>query len=226
MIIASVLLAFLPLASSPEAEGVSSRQVLKWLDACEKKIEGVHGFVLLKNGKLIAEGSWAPFDTLNTTHSLSSHSKCFAATAVGFLVDEGKLDLDERVIDILPDLAPAESSENLRLLRVRDLLTMTMGSEKSTTGWRAEEAPDWIRHKLAMPIVRRPGQHFEYDSDATHILGEIVARKSALSYFDFLRKRLFKPLGMTKVWTTCDPSGRACAGWGLNMTTRELASFG
>ena len=93
----------LPAAVSPEAEGVSSAGIMKWIDACERELDAMHGFVLLRHGKVIAEGSWAPYDTLNETHRLYSHSKAFTSTAVGFLVDDGKVDLDERVIDILPD---------------------------------------------------------------------------------------------------------------------------
>ena len=91
------------MAASPEAEGVSSAKLIRWIDACEREIDCLHGFVFLRHGKVIAEGSWKPYDTLNETHFLSSHSKCFVTTAVGFLVDEGVLDLDERVIDILAD---------------------------------------------------------------------------------------------------------------------------
>ena len=128
MVFAQVLLAFLPLATSPEAEGVSSRRLLEWIDACERDIDCLHGFVFLRHGKVVAEGSWKPYDTLNETHFLSSHSKCFITTAVGILVDEGKLDLDERIVDIVPDLLPAKPSPNLQFVRVRDLLTMNFGA--------------------------------------------------------------------------------------------------
>ena len=226
MTLATVLLAFLPLAASPEAEGVSSRKLLDWIDACERKVDCVHGFVLLRHGKLVAEGTWGPFDTLNRPHRLSSHSKCFVSTAAGMLVDEGRLDLDERVIDILPDLSPSDPSENLRMLRVRDLMTMTMGAQKVSAGWPESVARDWIRHKLSLPIDKRPGQAFEYDSDATHVLGEVVARKSGKPLMDFLKERLFAPLGVEKAWSTVDPTGRPCAGWGFNMTTREISLIG
>ena len=91
--------------ATPESQGVSSRAILNWIDACEKKFDGVkegrvHGFVIVRHGKTIAEGSWQPFDTLEKPHQLWSHSKSFTSTAVGFLVDEGKLDLDERLVDI------------------------------------------------------------------------------------------------------------------------------
>jgi len=216
------LLAFLPLATSPEAEGVSSAQVSAWLDACEREIDSVHGFVLLRHGKLVAEGSWAPFETLEKPHRLSSHSKCFITTAVGILVDSGKLDLDECVVDILPDKAPASPSDNLKALRVRDLLTMTAGL-KAGGGF---DGGDWPRLTLAKPSDKKPGQFYRYDSDATYLLGVIVARKSGMELEAFLRKNLFGPLGITSFWTSYDPDGIPSSGYGFNMSTRDIARIG
>lgn len=222
MLFALLMAVALPFASSPEAEGVSSRQVLSWIDACERDIDALHGFVLLKNGKRVAEGSWAPFDTLNKPHRLSSHSKCFVTTAVGMLVDEHRLDLDECVADIFPELLPPNPSDNLKRMRVRDLLTMNVGS-KPSCGWFEKDARDWYRAFLAKPVTKRPGNCFNYDSDATHVLGAVIARKSGMRFEDFMRKRVFAPLGITSFWTTYDPMGNPCAGYGFNMTTREIS---
>ena len=222
MLLACLLAAALPQAVSPEAEGVSSRQIMAWLDTCERDIDAVHGFVLLRHGKVVAEGSWKPFDTLDEPHRLSSHSKCFVSTAAGILVDEAKLDVDELVVDILPDKVPAGPSENLRHLRVRDLMTMTAGL-KPGYGFHTG---DWARQILAKPADHKPGQVYAYDSDATHLLGVIVARKSGLPLEEFLRKRLFEPLGITSFWTTYDQDGIPCAGYGFNMSTRDIARIG
>ena len=137
--------------ATPESQGVRSRAVQDWIEACEQtsltngfKGGFLHGFVILRHGKVIAEGSWAPQETLTRPHMLYSHSKSFTSTAIGFLVDDGKVDLDERVIDIFPDKAPADPSENLRQLRVRDLLTMNVGAEK-TDSENDDIRGDWVR---------------------------------------------------------------------------------
>ena len=223
--LSSLLLAFLPCAASPEAEGVSSVKLMGWLDACEREIDSMHGFVFLRHGKVVAEGSWAPFDTLNVPHRLSSHSKCFITTAVGFLVDEGKLDLDERLVDLLPDKVPANPPENLRQVRVRDLLTMNFGSTRDE-GWRRDRDGDWVKAILADDFSHTPGRSFEYDSSTTHLLGVIVSRRSGKPLMDFLSERLFRKIGIEKAWTTFDPFGNACAAWGFSMTTREISLIG
>jgi len=225
MSFATLFLAFLPVAVSPEAEGVSSRKLLAFLDACEQKIDCLHGFVFLRHGKVIAEGSWKPFDTLNEPHRLSSHSKCFVSTAIGFLVDDNKLDIDERVIDILPDKKPAKVSEYLAMLRIRDLLTMTNGAS-DLGSWERDLEGDWVRNFLETPITTQPGLKYAYDSNATQVLGAIVERRSGMKLMDFLQKRLFAKVGIEKCFTTYDPTGLAIGAWGFNMTTREISLVG
>ena len=136
--------------ATPESQGVDSQAILNWIDACEKTFDGVkegnvHGFVIVRHGKTIAEGSWKPFDTLNEPHMLYSHSKSFTSSAVGFLADDGKIDLDERIVDIFPDELPANPSDNLRQLRVRDLLTMNVGKKDHLL----RDGGDWVREFLS-----------------------------------------------------------------------------
>lgn len=207
---------------TPESQGVSSQGILDWIDACEKEFDAVHGFVIRRHGKVIAEGSWKPFDTLNEPHILYSHTKSFISTAIGLLVDEKKLDLDERVVDIFPYDLPAEKSDRLKSLRVRDLLTMNMG----TKDHQLKTNKSWVKTALAKEFLVDPGTRFKYDSDATFLLSAIVQKKSQMKTMDYLEEKLFKPLGIRNAWTTCSPEGIACGGWGMHMTTRDISKFG
>ena len=216
--------------ATPESQGVPSAAISAFINACERKYAGgpegaLHGFVIVRHGKTIAEGSWKPFNTLENTHMLYSHSKSFTSTAIGFLVDEKNLDLDDRVVEIFPDLAPAKPSEHLRQLRVRDLLTMTVGMHR-TDAESNDIAGDWVKAFLNNTIEDAPGTHFRYDSCATHVLAAIVERKTGERLMDYLKRRLFDKIGIRKQWSTCSPTGIACGGWGMNMTTREQARFG
>ena len=220
---------FFPVAT-PESQGVPSQAILDWIDACEQTFGGkqegrLHGFVLLRHGKVIAEGSWKPFDTLNQTHMLYSHSKSFTSTAIGFLVDAGRLDLDERIVDIFADEAPATVSENMRAMRVRDLLTMNDGMSPGDV-CRQKPTENWVKTFLSDKVVNKPGCVFNYDSCATYMLSAIVQKRSGEDLMRFLEKRLFQPLGFDKAWSTTCPDGIPCGGWGMNMTTRDLARFG
>lgn len=211
-------------SASPESQGVSSQAILKWIDVCEKELDALHGFVIVRHGRVIAEGSWAPYATLEKPHMLYSHSKSFTSTAVGFLVDDGKLDLDERVADLLSDKMPTNASANLLSVRVRDLLTMTYGAPKDHL--LKTDIPDWAAAVLAKDIANLPGTAYRYDSDATYLLACIAERKAGMPLMDFLRKRLFDPIGIGPVTTGVSPQGIPCGGWGMRMTTRDLARFG
>ena len=213
--------------ATPESQGVSSEAILKFIDGCEKTFDGgksgaMHGFVIVRHGKVIAEGSWKPFDTLNETHMLYSHSKSFTSSAIGLLADRGKIDLDERIVDIFSNEVPAKVSENLKQLRVRDLLTMNVGKKDHLL----RDGGDWVKEFLTKDFFRAPGTGFKYDSDATYMLAAIVEKKSGMKMMDYLQKNMFDKIGITKAWTTYSPQGIPCGGWGMNMTTRELARFG
>ena len=210
--------------ATPESQGVSSSAIAAWLAASDGVVN-LHGFVIARHGKTIAEGAWAPFDPLTRPHMLYSHSKSFTSTAIGFLADEGKVDLDERIAEIFADKMPTNPPPELLEVRVRDLLTMNFGSNCSVNKC-GFDTPDWERTILSRPMERRPGTKHRYDSDATYLLSCIVERKSGLKTMDYLKQKLFDPLGMTSPWSTVSPSGTACGGWGMNMTTRDLVKYG
>ncbi|MCQ2388362.1 MAG: beta-lactamase family protein, partial [Kiritimatiellae bacterium] len=210
--------------STPEAEGISSRAILDWVDAAEKEIAWMHSFVLVRHGKIVASGWWNPYKR-EYPHRLFSHSKSFTSTAVGFAADEKKLDLDERVAAIFPDKLPANPSENALRLRVRDLLTMNVGSE-GTDNFRRDPSGDWEKAFFAGDFKHEPGTRFKYDSSATYMLASIVERKTGRKMMEYLHEKFFDPVGITSVYTTYSPSGVPCGGWGMAMTTEELARFG
>ena len=211
--------------ATPESQGVPSAAIGRWLEACGRELDSVHGFVIVRHGKVIAEGSWKPYDTLNRPHMLYSHSKSFTSTAIGFLVDDGKVDLDERVLDIFPDKAPASPSENLKALRVRDLLAMNAGASVANYV-DMENDRDWERMFLSRDFPVKPGAEFAYDSMATYMLSCIVSRRSGMGLMDFLKGRLFDRIGIVSVDSSVSPSGTPCGGWGMYMTTRDIARFG
>ncbi len=217
--------------AAPESQRVQSEAILAWINALEAFFDGgeqgsVHGFSILRHGKVIAEGSWKPFDTLHETHMLYSLSKSFASTAIGLLVDDGKLDLDERITDLFPEYVPAEPSENLKAMRVRDLLSMNVGTSHADPH-KKDPGGDWVKMFVTNVIDGKPGQAFRYDSSATHVLVAIAEKRSGRTFLDFIGERLFDRIGIGKnAWTTYSPTGIACGGWGLNLTTRDLARFG
>src|SRR6266550_350123 len=122
--------------STPEAQGISSQAIVDFVQAAEKNVNTLHSFMIVRHGKVIAEGWWKP-EAADKPHVLASLSKSFNATAVGLAVGDGKLSLDDPVLKFFPADAPPEPSDNLKAMTVRDLLTMTCGHDteaKSTGG--------------------------------------------------------------------------------------------
>ena len=209
--------------ATPESQGIPSAAISRYIDACETQLDGMHSFVLVRHGKIVAEGYWAPFSA-DRAHLLYSHSKSFTSTAAGFLVDDGKLDLDERVVDIFPEYESTNATKYLAEMRVRDLLTMNAGQDVEAQ--YKDPAGDWVKAFLNNRIERQPGTSFKYDSCATHIVAAIVEKKSGKRLMDFLGERLFSKVGIEDARSNTSPTGVACGGWGMSMKTRDLVKFG
>ncbi len=212
--------------STTEAHGVPSAAIVAFIDAAEARGLELHSLMLLRHGHVLAEGWWAPYRA-EEPHMLFSLSKSFTSTAIGLAVAEDRLAVDDLVLSFFPDEAPADPSEHLAVMRVRHLLSMSTGHDLDTTGALREATDgDWARAFLAQPVEHTPGTHFVYNSGATYMLSAIIQRVTGTTLLDYLRSRLLDPLGIAgATWETC-PRGVNTGGWGLNITTRDIARFG
>ena len=214
--------------STPQAEGVDTAAVRLLVDRLDR-LEDVHSVMVLRHGHVIVESWWHPH-TADRPHTMFSVSKSFTATAVGMAVHEGLLTVDDHVVDLLPDDLPADPSDHLRAMRVRDLLTMTTGHSASTMEGidRTISLPGsrWARAILAQPVEHEPGTHFVYNTGATYLLSAILHRLTGQRLLDYLTPRLLAPLGITHAAWEQDPDGIDTGGFGLSITTEEMAAFG
>ena len=208
--------------STPEAQGVSSQTVLDFVEAADKKIDTLHSFMVVRHGFVIAEGWWKP-EAPDKPHVLMSLSKSFTATAVGLAIEEGKLRLDDPVLKFFPGDAPADPSANLRAMTVRDLLTMSGGH--ATEPEAISQMPS-VKRFLAHPVTYRPGTHFQYNTMGTYTLSAIVTKATGQTVLDYLKPRLFAPLGIENPrWDQSD-EGNSLGGYGLFLRTEDVAKFG
>lgn len=210
--------------SSPEAQGVRSEGILDFLNALAASKHEFHSFMMARHGHVIAEGWWAPYRA-DLNHMLYSLSKSFTSTAVGFAKSEGKLTVEDAVISFFPDKLPESISDNLRALKIKDLLTMSVGHDKDSTPFITKQE-DWVKAFLALPIANPPGTVFLYNSGATYMLSAIVQKVTGLKVIEYLTPRLFATLQIKDMtWETC-PLGINTGGWGLSVRTEALAKFG
>ncbi|HEU5080406.1 MAG TPA: serine hydrolase [Opitutaceae bacterium] len=210
----------------PEEQGIDSTGILKLIDALEHDVKSAHSLMIVRHGKVVAEGWWSPY-AAEDTHVLYSLTKSFTSTAVGFAVKEGKLSLDDRVISFFPDLAPANPSANLRAMRVRDLLRMNSGHQNDTMDrLRAHADGAWVKAFLSLEVENKPGTRFVYNSGASYVLSAIVQKVTGQTLNDYLQPRLFTPLGIDQHPWAITSEGIALGEGGLALRTEDIAKFG
>ncbi len=212
--------------ATPEALGIDPAGILAFVDAVEQKVGGLHGFMLLRHGQVAAESWWTPYGPQHP-HMLFSLSKSFTSTAVGFAVAEGLLSVDDPVVKFFPKSLPAKVSDNLAAMHVRHLLSMSTGHHEDATGGTVSGPDgDWVKGFLSLPVQHEPGTHFVYNSAATYMCSAIVQKLTGKRVLNYLKPRLFGPLGIVgPTWETC-PRGINTGGWGLSIKTEDIARFG
>lgn len=212
--------------ATPASQGVSPQSIIEFLKAAKKSNLEWHSFMLLRHGKVIAEAYWSPFGP-DFKHTLYSLSKSFTSTAVGFAIEEGFISLEDKVVSFFPDQMPSDPSAFLQEMDIRDLLTMNTGhTTDSFNAIRSNYEEDWVSTFLAYPVEKEPGSSFLYDTGATFMLSAILQKKTGKTVEEYLRPRLFAPLGIEDYDWQKSPEGYNTGGFGLRLSTESLARFG
>ncbi len=212
--------------STPEDQGLSSSGILSFLDAVEKSKIEFHSIMVLRRGFVVAEGWWAPYAPA-LKHTLYSLSKSFTSTAVALAISEGHFKLDTPVVSFFPNEIPAKISPNLAAMTVQSLLTMSTGHAKdSMPSLRTPGNNDWVKTFLSLPVEHTPGTHFIYNTGATYMLSAIVQKKTGKTLVEYLKPRLFDRLGIEDYDWEMSPEGINTGGYGLRVTTEDIAKFG
>ncbi|MFN6129930.1 MAG: serine hydrolase domain-containing protein [Planctomycetota bacterium] len=208
--------------TSPESQGVSSAQIVRFLKAADERIQSMHSFMMLRRGNVIAEAWWAP-ESADKPHVLWSLSKSFTSTAIGLAVAEGLIDIDDLVVKHFPESMPENPSAELKAMRIRDLLTMSTGHQNEP---KVRDKTDWIREFLAHPVVQQPGTRFVYNTPATFMQSAILQKVTGKTTLEYLQPRLFGPLGIESPQWDTNPQGITLGGYGLFLRTEDIAKFG
>ena len=210
--------------ATPESQGISSdlfAALLRELDV--SKDTEMHHFMALRHGRVICECYFAPYPKgmWHVTHSMC---KSITGMAIGMLVEEGKLKLDENIYDIFSEHVNVLSKIFRPVITVEHLLTMTSGVTFNESG--IVSGNDWLGSFLNSPVNGKPGTEFQYNSLNTYVLSAIVTKRTGETLTEYLTPRLFEPLGITKYyWETC-PKGITKGGWGLFICTEDMAKLG
>jgi hypothetical protein len=200
------------------------------------------GLVILHRGKVVLE-RYGNGMTADTPHILMSVSKSLTAIVAGILAEQGKLDPEQKVVSIIPELKGSVYSD----ATVRHVLDMRVGLDfdedylatsgpiieyRKATNWNPlgpGEQPNDLRSFLGSLKARSgaDGGPFHYVSTNTDLLGWILERASGIRFADLLSNLLWKPMGaQSSAYITVDRFGAPrCAG-GICATTMDLARVG
>lgn len=212
--------------ATPESQGIASPAVLQFVKALETQIHEIHSFMLLRHGKVVAEGWWSPYGHEHP-HLLFSLSKSFTSTAVGLAIAEGYFSIDDPVRSFFLEEAPLDGGDLQGAMRVRHLLSMSTGQSVDTWSYMVDRPDgDWIKGFWEVPVAHAPGTHFVYNTGATYMLSAIVQKTTGLKLVDYLQSRLFSPLGIENASWQESPQGITAGGIGLSLKTEDVAKFG
>ena len=210
---------------SPEAAGISSRTVKRYIELLERRNIPMHSVLMMKGDKLFCECYFAPFHK-DLNHRMYSQTKSFVSIAIGFLVDEGKLKLDDRIADFFPEKIDRELPENIKAQTVRDMLMM------STVGFGEPWFDNKDRDRVHLyfncnrSLSRYPGTIWEYDSQGSQVLSTLVEKLSGTTLFDYLNRKLFCHLGtFTGAEILKVPTGESWGDSAMLCTSRDIMSF-
>lgn len=215
---------------TPESCGVDSRDLLKMIEGMEDMPEEkeTHGFMLIRHGKLLTEGWFAPYKE-DMPHVLFSDTKTFTQVAIGFMVQEGLITIEDKIADYFPDKLTEETSEHNRNLTIRQLLMMATGHQGNAVHARgkfSDEEYDKLQEFFASETIDEPGTVFQYENIASYVLSNLVSRLTGKNIAEYLKPRFLDPLDITVDYYSTDEDG-VCMGYsGFRITLEALAKVG
>lgn len=215
---------------TPENCGISSKNVLNFIEAISKgdNNQETHSFLMIRHGKLVFEGYFAPYNQ-DTAHSLFSVSKAFACTAIGYLVNDKKISVDDYVYEYFPELIEDDINIDNKKIKIKDLLSMSFGQDGG--GVHESQKKNQKSDVMLYDFFYRKkdlecGERFRYDSYGTYMLSAIINKVTGENIVDFLMPRLFTPLGIEKPYFIKDELNISVGWTGMRLTLRDLAKVG
>ncbi len=203
--LAALMLALSPAAAAKKEPRIDPKDFAAFVSKtlADWKVPGV-GIAVVKGGKIILAEGYGLRDVPNklpvtprTIFAIGSSSKAFTATAVGILVDEGRLDWDKPVRDYLPAFRLQDESASARMTP-RDLLCHRSGLARHDLAWIGSaysrtELFDRMRFLESNADLRAI---FQYNNFMFMTAGLLVGEVTGSTWEDVVRARIFEPLGM------------------------------
>jgi CubicO group peptidase (beta-lactamase class C family) len=217
--------------STPEAQGINSDLLSEAMLAWRQRDVRIHSLLMVRNGYMVIDATFYPYDG-KTIHDVASVTKSVMTTLIGIAVDQGKLDLDDKMVSFFPERTIANLDARKEAITVRHLVSMTSGLQcvrdgmEGSTIIEMERSQDYVQFALDLPAANEPGNQFVYCSAAISLLSPILEQATGMTTLAFAREYLFDPLGINDVLWETDPQGYY-KGWGdLSLHPHDMAKLG
>ncbi len=203
---------------------MSPNTILRFLDRCEESLESLYSFCVVKGNQILSEGYYAPMQAsqLKMTHSMS---KSINALAVGIALGDGKIHLDDKLVDFFPEAMPPDPDPRIQKITVRDMLMMAASSVATSAAFSGVKG-SWKTFYLSSVPKYEPGEMFSYDTGAAYMLSCIVTKVMGKNSLDVLRERVFCHMGIEDVCWLEDAEGNNTGGWGFYMRAKDMCKLG
>lgn len=207
--------------TTPESVGIDSRKLISFVNHLNDAGMCMHGFAFIRYGKMAAEGYWAPFHK-DRLHRMYSVSKSFVSLAIGLLIDEGRITLDDQVYTYFPERVVQPIHPYTAAATIRDLLMMT--TQNSDQSYTVHDK-DWIFTFFNTVPSHPSGTAFSYDTAATVVLTALVERLTGKTFLAYMQEKMLDEIGFSKdTWCVKTPEGYSWGGSGVLCTMRDMAS--
>ncbi len=217
---------------TPESVGIASADIIKLMDTFARMGIENHSFMIVRHGKVCAE-AWAKPMAPDIPHTLYSFSKSFAATAIGFAIDEKlavpstgeALSLDTKLKDIFPRQFAAKKKPHPYddELKIRHMLRMQSGKQMNLLADKAKI--DWVEDYINAPFNAKPGTYWNYCNENSFMFCAAIRALTGQTVNEYLTPRLYAPLGIEEPMWETDQNGTESGGWGMYLKTEDMAKF-
>ncbi len=211
--------------TSPEETGIPSECITHLIDRLQKRQIPMHSLLLMHCGKLIFEGYYAPL-TATSLHRMFSISKSFTSIAIGLLIDEGIISLEDPIIKYFPEKLPTQGDIHpwIAQMTIKDMLMMR--TCHASTTYKLDMSSDWVASYFTTPPTHPSGTIFHYDTSAAHTLCALVEKLTGQNMLDYMKEKL-QILGFSKEsYMIKDPFGVSMGGSGLVALPIDMMKFG
>ena len=214
---------------TPEQVGISSASIKKYISILEKSHLSTHNIIMIRHGKIFYENYWKPFHK-DFLHRMYSVSKSFVSIAIGFLWQDGLIDLEEKAVAYLESDVYEGASDEVKSQTIKNMLMMCTGATDYTDCWFPRKPKDRLRDYFETSSLKYegtrkiPGTIFDYDSPGSFVLGCIVEKISGMTLVEYLREKLFRKIGVSEdAYCLSCPGGHSWGDSAILCKAEDLA---